>query len=114
MSCLRALLLIASFIFISISAIIDIPLSLKLIVSKFEVYDLILESVDQTIDQQLIQIQKDLYDIKATNSTSFECVELYGDLVPIKQLPSSFQKITDGYRHHKENILSYSNYNVRF
>ncbi|KAL5284556.1 hypothetical protein ACFFRR_006691 [Megaselia abdita] len=82
------------------------------ILSKFEVYDTLLESVGRNIDTQLIKIQNALYDIKAENSTSFECVGLYGDLFPINQLNLSFRRSHDEYQHQKDIVTDFLTQNV--
>lgn len=88
----------------------------ELISNKFEIYDSILESVSRSIYQQSRKIQNELYDIKAENSTAFECVGLYGDLFPINQLNSSFQSRLDEFTNRKEIVTDFLkvNSNVSF
>lgn len=116
MSDRRVLLFIFSLSFALTSAEMFSSAPFELILSKFEVYDSFLESIEERIRQHLTKIQIELYDIKAENTTSFECVELYGDLTPIHQLSSSFNIRVDEYQNRKEIIAGYLklNSNVSF
>lgn len=110
----RVLLLIVLLASITTLAQINKSVSMELLLSKFEVHDSILVSAEQIINEKLNAIQNELYAIKATNSSAFECVESYGDLIPIEQLRSSFHKCTDEYLDRKEIIIGYFNSNVSF
>lgn len=113
MSDLRIFFLIVSFSFVLTSAVVHSSTPFEVALSKFEVYDSILESIEQRILQQLMKIKNDLLNIQAENSTSFECVGLYGDLIPLNQLRTSFHMRIVEYQNRKAGYLTL-NSNVSF
>lgn len=112
----RLFLCIIAFSLVFAIPAVGTKLALKLILNKFEIYDSLMASVGQSINHQLTNLQNQFYDIKAENSTAFECVGLHGDLFPINQLNTSFHKRLDEYQNRKEiltDILKF-NSNVSF
>lgn len=72
----------------------------------FETYSSIFQTLNKTIENEIMKTQNYLYDIKSQNSTSFECVELYGDVTPMKQLRISFEALVAKYSDEKNNYLT--------